>query len=428
MKYHQPYGVGDPQAPYINGDPSVGRQGSIIPAEAVEFPQRELTNFFNISNILPSDSDMVQLARSVQNGYVNFGTDTGTVNALQCVLSPPLIGTEYATGLMIRLKLLNTILNDVTHTSVTFNAGLGARNVVMPDGSLPPDQAMKGGGVYLFLFDGTRWQVIGAPVGGGGGGASTTYSVNIPYVNDTGPSSNNIKAIYAPPVAAITEGLFIAVKLAHPLITAVCNITVNTHPVKKIARANGDSPVAGDADTNQILLLCFDGVNFQIVGVMGVPVSRPVLRVASAYPYTQWMPQNGVTQIVGLNVILTNTLFTSTWNGTVLTVGNGEGGLWSINSIASAGNGQQKGVYTGVIRIRAGQEPRSASWGYGPAPAFASESAALGCSSMSLVPGDIVQVWAGNYGSSASPYYQPGNLVGGTQPMPNVEFNYINRP
>ena len=41
MKYNQPYGITDPEAPYINGDPSIGRQGSIIPAAAVEFPQRE---------------------------------------------------------------------------------------------------------------------------------------------------------------------------------------------------------------------------------------------------------------------------------------------------------------------------------------------------------------------------------------------------
>ena len=42
MKYNQPYGITDPEAPYINGDPSIGRQGSIIPAAAVEFPQRDI--------------------------------------------------------------------------------------------------------------------------------------------------------------------------------------------------------------------------------------------------------------------------------------------------------------------------------------------------------------------------------------------------
>ena len=34
MKYVQPYGIADEDAPYINGDPSQGRMGSIPPAAA----------------------------------------------------------------------------------------------------------------------------------------------------------------------------------------------------------------------------------------------------------------------------------------------------------------------------------------------------------------------------------------------------------
>ncbi|MHC2399095.1 hypothetical protein ACVMGC_003639 [Bradyrhizobium barranii subsp. barranii] len=35
MKYNQPYGVSDPKAPYINGNPATGQQGS-IPASGVD--------------------------------------------------------------------------------------------------------------------------------------------------------------------------------------------------------------------------------------------------------------------------------------------------------------------------------------------------------------------------------------------------------
>lgn len=46
MKYNQPYGVADEVSlfdhPYVNGDPSIGRQGSIPPAESIEYDQREI--------------------------------------------------------------------------------------------------------------------------------------------------------------------------------------------------------------------------------------------------------------------------------------------------------------------------------------------------------------------------------------------------
>jgi hypothetical protein len=44
VKYNQPYGITDPDAPYINGNPSTGTMGSIPPAPSIEHPQREIVN------------------------------------------------------------------------------------------------------------------------------------------------------------------------------------------------------------------------------------------------------------------------------------------------------------------------------------------------------------------------------------------------
>ena len=44
MQYNQPYGVSDPNAPYINGNPTTGTMGSIPPAASIEFPQREIVD------------------------------------------------------------------------------------------------------------------------------------------------------------------------------------------------------------------------------------------------------------------------------------------------------------------------------------------------------------------------------------------------
>lgn len=42
MLYNQPYGISDPNASYINGNPSTGTMGSIPPALSIEHPQREI--------------------------------------------------------------------------------------------------------------------------------------------------------------------------------------------------------------------------------------------------------------------------------------------------------------------------------------------------------------------------------------------------
>ena len=49
MRYFQPFGVTDPNASYINGDRTVGRAGSIIPAEAIEQTQREIVEVIDKS-------------------------------------------------------------------------------------------------------------------------------------------------------------------------------------------------------------------------------------------------------------------------------------------------------------------------------------------------------------------------------------------
>ena len=77
MKYNQPYGVSDPQAAYINGNPATGTMGSIPPAEAVEFDQREIVNVIQYAHdqglvdftsqpcAQPSNGDLQQLLKAI---------------------------------------------------------------------------------------------------------------------------------------------------------------------------------------------------------------------------------------------------------------------------------------------------------------------------------------------------------------------------
>jgi hypothetical protein len=110
MKYNQPYGISDPNAAFINGNPTTGTMGSIPPAESIEYDQREVVaviqwahdhGYFDYANVAcanPSNTDLTQLLKAIfgifnsnkltapQHYYVNTatgsdnnnGTSTGT--------------------------------------------------------------------------------------------------------------------------------------------------------------------------------------------------------------------------------------------------------------------------------------------------------------------------------------------------------------
>jgi len=64
MKYTQPLNEAE-DAHYINGDPSIGQTGSIIPAGALENPQREIVNAITDAGLTPSASSNSQLAQAI---------------------------------------------------------------------------------------------------------------------------------------------------------------------------------------------------------------------------------------------------------------------------------------------------------------------------------------------------------------------------
>lgn len=63
MRYVPPFGSSDQNAGYVNGTPS--SKGSVIPAEAIEFPQREIINAITTLGLVPSANDNAQLAKAI---------------------------------------------------------------------------------------------------------------------------------------------------------------------------------------------------------------------------------------------------------------------------------------------------------------------------------------------------------------------------
>lgn len=164
MKYNQPFGITDPNAPYINGDPQTGTMGSIPPAASIEYPQREIVAAISSAVLAdrsgplnqPDNADLMQLAKAVQSMLFNSARDTGVTNNLACNLSPPII--SYFEGLEVTLKIANTN----TGPAVLNINSVGNRPVTNPDGSPITPHLLNAGAWVKFKYDGVNFQVVWA--------------------------------------------------------------------------------------------------------------------------------------------------------------------------------------------------------------------------------------------------------------------------
>ncbi len=155
MKYEQPFDQpGAPNASYVNGNPATGTPGSIPSAAAFENHLRELVNLITFSGITPSAADLQQIARAIQNNLIRYGVDTGATNALTVTLSP--VPLSIPAGFLVCVKAAHT---NTTATSLNVNS-TGQKPCVHFDGSAFRGGEIVIGGLYIFMFDGTSWQLI----------------------------------------------------------------------------------------------------------------------------------------------------------------------------------------------------------------------------------------------------------------------------
>jgi hypothetical protein len=148
VKYNQPYGITDPEGPYVNGNPATGTMGSIPPAASIEYPQREIVQFIKDSKLNPTNADLRQLSKSVQSNQVVYGVDVGAVNILSVALNPPL--DAYVDGMTFWVRVANDNTGPATFTA---NA-LGGRNIVRRGGGVLQPGDLRGGYFALLNYNG----------------------------------------------------------------------------------------------------------------------------------------------------------------------------------------------------------------------------------------------------------------------------------
>jgi hypothetical protein len=184
MKYEQPYGTAA-DSPYVNGNPSTGTMGSIPPAAAIEYPQREIVNFITKAGLTPTDADLTQLAKAVQSGGVTFGLDTGSTNVLSAALSP--VPDQYFQGMFVRILVANT---NTGPASLNLN-GLGAHNILMGGTTLVGGELTKNHiATLVYNAVGAVFEVVGGGSGGsgppsGGGPVGGFAATRVLYIGST---------------------------------------------------------------------------------------------------------------------------------------------------------------------------------------------------------------------------------------------------
>jgi hypothetical protein len=257
MKYVPPYGTTDPNAPYVNGNPAAGIEGSIPPADAFNEPLRELDNLVRYSGYTPADNQLDQVTRAIRRQFVNYAIDTGSVNALSISLQPA--PGSYMSGTPIRVLVANT---NTAACSIN-NSGLGIRAIKRPDGSDLQPGDIHAGGIATLVDDGSHYQLVNQLTAATGG--SSVVSIKIPYCGDSSVTPNTITAVYSPAIATLTEGDFLAVKVNNTNTDAT-TMKVNALTPYPVYRNDGKPVVARDLLKDEALLLEFHGTYFQCVG------------------------------------------------------------------------------------------------------------------------------------------------------------------
>ena len=288
MKYWQPYGITDPDAPYINGNPATGVQGSIPPAGSIEQDQREIVNTILGAGMNPTETDVQQLLVAVRSQRMNYAVDTNAAsNTMEVVFFPPIANTM-TPGMPLRVKPL---------TSNTDACTLVVDNVSSPLRRANGSELVEGDIINGIPFecmwnDGGWWAMTnyhGLP-GAGPPPPPNQVITKIPYTVDVG-TPGHIIANFTTPITAPQPGDPIEVKLTNNIAGAT-GIVINGLPEVAVVRPNGGALQNGDGVTGQVALMFrSDAGNWQFTGVIpptfsgfGTPIGCIIITLGSTAP------------------------------------------------------------------------------------------------------------------------------------------------
>lgn len=165
MKYVAPFqnptGPNDEAAHYVDGNKAAGIEGSVVPAKSLEHPQRELISLIKAGAMVPDDTDLDQVHRSVRGQVPSYAIDTGIANALAWMMSPT--SGAYRVGMLRRVKVKFANTGPCTGN----DSLLGNVPIVHGDGSVMVAGELIANGIIDLVFDGVSFQLISVTQAGG---------------------------------------------------------------------------------------------------------------------------------------------------------------------------------------------------------------------------------------------------------------------
>jgi hypothetical protein len=260
MKYIQPFGIVEGEAPYVNGNPAIGLNGSIPPADCMEPKLREIVNALNYSAMLPDDTDLEQFTKAIRSQRINYVVDTGTVNNLKVVCNPPATILTPGFPLRVLVKFDNTGPSLITVNSIGPIAIRRANNA-----NLAAEDILAGEVVEL-VFDGTAFQIANYLGFTATVKNNNFYNFNIPYAVDIG-TENAIRANFSPAITVLHAGDLIEIKIAVNN-SGACTVQCNSMPAQQLKTPTPTG--LQQLSQNQVVtgmhaLMVYDGTAFQII-------------------------------------------------------------------------------------------------------------------------------------------------------------------
>jgi hypothetical protein len=239
MQYNAPYDqVGsNPNASYLDGNPGIGQQGSIIPAAAMEYPQREIVAAISDNGFTPDNGDLEQLSKAIQYDLVNWVADTGTVNNI--VINPAPAPATLKAGLKFYVLVKNTCVGQMASATV---------------------QAGGSGGT-----NGTQTVTVV-----GGTGTAAQFSVTV-----SGGAITAVLSVVNPGAYTVLPSLSAVAVTGAGLTGATlnltqANLTVNCNAVtKNLVSTNLSAISPGFVSANGIAVIIYDGTQWQLIAAAG---------------------------------------------------------------------------------------------------------------------------------------------------------------
>ena len=222
MQYNQPFDQPNaPAAGYVNANPGTGIPGSIPPAAAFEFPQREIVNVVAAAGMVPNNGDLTQLLQACRSGVLDYIVDTGGTNAL--VITPLPVFLSLPAGTRFRIKAKGA---PTAATALQVN-NLAPIPVVKSGGNPLTGGEYGANDIISVAFDGVNFQLANA------GASSVVLGANLTMLVPSVRYPTIRSALLVAAGFIILPGVYLTIAVAAgytEYVTAATGPLYLTHP------------------------------------------------------------------------------------------------------------------------------------------------------------------------------------------------------